>query len=104
MKRKIASRKLKRTCSQCNCGFEKGDVYYVDRRVLPTYDEIISLEYTYCAKCKYRNNAHKSRFKRFIESESCKHPVREEVWSTIPGESHLLQPDHMECTVCGEWL
>jgi hypothetical protein len=103
MKKKVASRRLKRTCDQCKCKFKKGDVYYVDRRVFFD-EEIVSFEYTYCAKCNYRNKSHLTRFQRFIDSESCKHPITDEVWSPIPGDTHLLQPDHLECEICGKWI
>jgi hypothetical protein len=102
MKRKVASRKFKRTCCICNRSFKKGDVYYSHRSVV-TYGKLIDAhEFLRCAKCKYKNEKREDRFKEFIKN--CHHPITEEVWSPIPGESHLLQPDHLECTICGKWL
>ncbi|MFD2210701.1 hypothetical protein ACFSMW_13405 [Virgibacillus halophilus] len=102
MKREIASRKLKRKCGICSLGFKKGDVYYRQRKVYAANDEISAYEYTLCPRCKYKKSESLKRFIAFIEK--CHHPITDEVWSTIPGESAVMQPDHVECMICGEWL
>lgn len=102
MKRKVASRKLKRKCFSCGCNFKKGDVYYIERIVYTDFGEIVGAdEYTYCAKCKYKIEEHNRRFERF--KPHCKHPIINEVWDYIPGEA-VMQPDHNECLICGAWL
>lgn len=108
MKRKIASRKLKRTCIQCNCSFKKGDFYYVDRHFYEDIDhygdvEIIAFDNVYCSRCNHKNEKHILRFNSFIHSEKCHHPIKEEIWTPIPGEA-VMQPDHTECRICGEYL
>lgn len=101
MKRKVASRKLKRECVRCGCNFKKGDVYYINRKVYADYDGVFADEYIYCAKCKYKIDDHNRRFERF--KPHCKHPIIEEVWDYIPGEA-VKQPDHDECLICGKWV
>ena len=103
MKRKVAKRKLKRTCDQCGKRFFKGHVYYVQRVVFALDNIISAYEYTCCAKCNYEDQRRKERYERFKESGVCKHPVIDEVWSYMPGEA-VMEPDHDECLVCGEWL
>lgn len=104
MKRKIASRKLKRTCTCCDKSFVKDDVYYLKRMVFKDYyeDEIIAYEYLTCARCKYENERSSERHKRFIESGKCHHPVTDEIWTTIAGEEHVKEPSHTECLICGK--
>jgi hypothetical protein len=103
VKRKIASRKLKRTCNECNRSFIKGDVYYIRRKVFDDYGGlgIIAFEFLECPKCRYKKVKHAERFEKF--KPNCHHPIFHEVWSYIPGE-YVMQPDHDECDVCGEWL
>jgi len=106
VKRKIASRKLKKTCANCNCSFTKGNVYYVKRKVFViggTFNksELFAYEVVICPKCKYKSKRHVERFESF--KGKCHHPIVEEVWSTIPGEI-IMQPDHDECVICGKWL
>lgn len=55
MKRKVASRKLKRTCVYCNKNFVKGDVYYLKRIVIKFYGKLAADEYLSCSRCKYEN-------------------------------------------------
>ena len=102
LKRKVASRKLKRTCIGCNKSFVKGDVHYVERKVFAEFGEIIAVEYVYCAKCKYHDENHVRRFKEFKKSGSCRHPVRDLVWQIIFGEDYAMEPSHEECLICGE--
>lgn len=102
MKRKVASRKLKRTCIYCDKSFVKGNVYYLKRVVHQLFDEITAYEYIACPRCKYEQRRKEKRFKKFVTSGKCKHPKIEEVWSPMAGESHLLEPSHDECLVCGE--
>ncbi|QDX93577.1 hypothetical protein EEL30_15505 [Brevibacillus laterosporus] len=101
LKRKIALRRLKRTCGICKCFFKKGDVYYRKRTVLEAYGDLFSFEQTYCARCQYKMVQRASRFEVF--KAKCHHPIGEEVWSTIPGEA-VMQPDRYECGICGKWL
>lgn len=102
MERKVASRKLKRTCICCNKPFVKGDVYYRKRVVLNEKSELVSYEYLVCAKCKYVNERHSERYKKFVESEKCHHPVTTEIWTTIVGEDYVKEPSHTECCICGK--
>jgi hypothetical protein len=106
MKRLIASRKLKRTCYSCDCGFKKGDVYYIKRFVYTDFEcheglDIIAYEYLVCPKCQYKQEHHKERLEQF--KSKCHHPITDEKWSYIPGEV-VMQPDHDECLICGEWV
>lgn len=101
MKRKIASRRLKRHCISCNKSFEKGDVYYLKRVVFEEFGEVIAYEYLVCPKCKYKKEKHKNRFMVFLSNGKCKHPVTEEIWRTIPGEDYVKEPSHTECSICG---
>ncbi len=56
MKRKIASRKLKRRCELCGKGFRKGEVYY-KRRVVAVFDTAIyATEYLLCPRCEECGN------------------------------------------------
>lgn len=102
MKRKIAPRKLKRTCICCNKSFVKGDVYYLKRVVFKEFGEIIAYEYLACAKCKYKGERHSHRFLAFISDGKCKHPITDTVWTTIAGEDYVKEPSHTECCICGE--
>ncbi|MGG1480458.1 hypothetical protein ABE402_05910 [Bacillus smithii] len=102
MKRKVASRKLKRKCFSCGCNFKKGDVYYIDRKVFAYLDGVFAHEYTYCAKCKYKLEEHFRRFERF--KPHCHHPIINTVWTPISGEEWRYEPDHDECLICGAWL
>lgn len=99
MKKSIAPRKLKRTCIYCNHTFCKGEVYYKERKVIAEGDEIIAYEYLVCPKCKYQHMQHEKRFNKFCDG--CKHPIKQEIWSYIPGE-YIKQPDHLECLICGK--
>lgn len=99
MKRKVASRKLKRTCLFCNKGFRKGQVYYVDRNVFSFGDTVKAYEDLFCAKCIYKTEDQKERFFRF--QKTCKHPkefVHTE-YDYIPGEA-VMEPSHTECYLC----
>lgn len=42
------------------------------------------------------------RKKRIDEIDNCNHQF-ETVYSAMPGEPHLQQPDHDECIHCGVW-
>ena len=101
MKRKIATRKLKRTCICCNKSFVKGDVYYLKRVVFKEFREIISYKYLVCPRCKYGNERKAERKKRFIESGKCHHPITDVVWVTMAGEDYVKEPSHTECLICG---
>ncbi|EIJ79143.1 hypothetical protein PB1_16339 [Bacillus methanolicus PB1] len=103
MKRRVASRRLKRKCQTCGREFKKGDVYYKHREVIFDFDfaEIIAFEFIQCPKCKYKHDSHNDRFERF--KSRCHHPITHEVWSYIPGEA-VMQPDHDECLICGKWV
>lgn len=102
MKRKIASRKLKRTCICCDKSFIKGEVYYLKREVLEEIEGLIAYEYIICSKCKYKNERQKERYKKFIESGKCKHLIIDEVWIRMVGEDFIKEPSHTECSICGE--
>lgn len=104
MKRKVAPRKLKRTCSCCNKTFSKGEVYYIDRSVLKEFGEIFAFEYLVCSRCHYSVELKNERRKRFIESGTCHHPFGREVWTPIVGEEWRYEPDHEECAICGKWI
>ncbi|WP_103110727.1 hypothetical protein [Brevibacillus reuszeri] len=99
MKRKVAIRRLKRICDNCFCSFQKGDVYYQKRTVVEEDGELFTFEKTRCARCKYKLEQRAARFEAF--KMRCHHPIKEEIWSYIPGEA-VMQPDHEECRVCGQ--
>ncbi|GFN32414.1 hypothetical protein [Paenibacillus xylaniclasticus] len=102
MKKKVASRKLKRTCSCCNKAFSKGETYHIDRRVIKEFGEIFAFEYLICPKCKYKAEQSRHRFLAFISDGKCKHPITDIVWTTIAGEDYVKEPSHTECCICGE--
>jgi hypothetical protein len=102
MKRKIASRKLKRECLCCNKSFVKGEVYYLKRVVFKEFGEIISYEYLVCPRCKYENERKGERHRQFVESGKCHHPITDTIWTTIAGEDFVKEPSHTECCICGE--
>lgn len=99
MKRKVTSRRLKRTCIYCDCNFNKGDVYYKKRQVYSDFEGVIATEFLVCPKCKYKQEQSKQRFYNFVDK--CHHPIKTEVWDYIPGEC-VMQPDHTECVICGQ--
>lgn len=101
MKRKIASRKLKRTCICCNKSFIKNEVYYKKRVFFKEFGEIFTYEYLVCARCKYENERKGERLKRFIESGKCHHPITDTIWRTMAGEDYAKEPSHTECMICG---
>lgn len=108
MKRKIASRKLKRRCECCGRGFEKGDVYYHERKVRHFYngenEDIVGVNKTKCPKCRYRDQNSLERYERF--QKTCQHEKIEfihEVWDYIPGEA-VMEPQYDECRLCGNHL
>lgn len=100
MKRKVAKRKLQRKCNLCNCGFKKGEVYYVNRNVWADDGKVFASEYTMCPKCKYKSERSNERYKRF--GETCEHPQGFVFtqYSYMSGES-ILEPSHDECLLCG---
>lgn len=100
MKRKIASRKLKRTCAFCNKNFKKGEVYYLHRNVIAIDEFIEAYEYLECPKCRYKSKERARRFKEF--KKTCEHPISDTVWSLIPGEDVAMEPDYEECLICGQ--
>lgn len=102
MKRKIASRKLKRTCLCCNQKFKKGNVYYLRRVVFKVLGEIVAYEYLTCARCKYYSEQQDERKKRFKDSGKCHHPITNVVWTTMLGEDYVKEPSHTECCICGK--
>ncbi|MEK5070526.1 hypothetical protein [Sporosarcina sp. FSL K6-1508] len=102
MKRKIASRKLKRTCIYCNKSFARGEVYYLKRLVFKFMGELAADEYISCSRCKYENERKGERHKRFVESGKCHHPITDTVWTTMAGEDYVKEPSHTECCVCGD--
>lgn len=103
MKRLIAPRKLKRTCSHCGRHFTKGNVYYKKREVYS--DEYgngcAAFEYLVCPKCKWKKELSAIRFKVF--QKHCVHPKKfvETEWSYIPGEC-VMEPDCDYCGLCGK--
>lgn len=102
MNRRVASRKLARNCDVCHCGFEKGDVYYRDRRVFIEFGEVVAFERRLCPKCKYKEEDHGKRFEKF--KSHCDHPITDVIWTPIyPGEA-AMEPDHEECIICGQYL
>lgn len=102
MKRKIASRKLKRHCICCNKSFLKGNIYYLKRVVFKEFGLVFAYEYLLCSRCKYENEHHNIRFKKFVESGNCHHPITNEVWRVMDGEDYVKEPSHTECSICGE--
>jgi hypothetical protein len=108
VKRLVASRKLQRNCLYCNKSFKKGDVYYKHRVVTDeTYFaskiNLFTSEHLICARCEYKKKEHVKRQEKF--KKNCAHPKKfiQEIWSYIPGES-IMQPDHLECSLCGTIL
>ncbi|WP_028547212.1 hypothetical protein [Paenibacillus taiwanensis] len=108
MKRKIASRKLKRSCDCCGCSFEKGETYYHKRNVMHFYDGrdeiIIGVNKTKCPKCHYRQQDSERRYEQF--RQTCQHKKIEfirEVWDYIPGEA-VMEPQYDVCHLCGNTL
>lgn len=99
--RKIASRRLKRECIQCNEKFIKGDVYYLNRHVFSEDGKVHAYEHLECPKCKWKNENQMKRFKKF--QQECDHPERFVVtsYSYIPREA-VMQPDHDECLLCSQ--
>lgn len=99
MKRKVAKRRLQRKCIYCNCGFVKGEIYYVRRTVTNWGGEIHASEYIKCSKCKYINENRETRYEKF--RERCVHPERfvEMEYSMMYGES-IMEPSHEECRLC----
>lgn len=104
MKRKIASRKLKRNCISCNNSFIKGNVYYIKRTFLKEYGEIFAYEFIVCPRCKYETERSSIRKKDFIESGKCLHPIVDEIWRTMDGEDYVKEPSHTECLICKEHI
>jgi len=103
IKKKIATRKLKKKCIYCNKSFLKGEVYYKQREIYTDYstkgsDIVIASEYLICPKCKYKNGRHKERFDKF--KYNCNHPIWETVWDYIPGEC-IKEPQYDVCVLCG---
>lgn len=100
MKRLIAKRKLKSKCIDCNCSFEKGNVYYKTREVFEEYGKIYVNEYITCPKCKYKNEQHKKRYEKF--KEKCTHPD----WAidTKYTVERCPSPDYDYCRLCGKTL
>jgi len=48
--------------------------------------------------CWHEDSPHQ---KGIIETQAnCDHPQTERVYRTMPGESHLLEPDYQVCTSC----
>lgn len=104
MKRKIATRRLKRKCIDCNCTFSKGEIYYINRRIYDDIEDgIYAIESIVCPRCKFKRKDQKERYEKL--KKKCHHPEKLiiEKWSYIPGEV-VMQPDHDECLLCGEWL
>lgn len=101
MKRHIAPRRLNYGCDCCGRAIVKGDIYYTKRTVWKYEGEITGWTNRKCAQCKYYADQSKLRFERF--KPNCHHPLVHEVWSGIPGE-YVMQPDHEECLICGEWV
>lgn len=108
MKRKIAGRKLKKRCEWCGRGFEKGDVFYHERKVWHFYDgeneNILAVNKTKCPKCHYQDHESLERYMRF--QQTCQHEKRElihEVWDYIPGEA-VMEPQFDVCHLCGNIL
>lgn len=99
--RKVASRKLKRKCIECDEGFKKGDVYYLHRHVFAEDGKVYAYEHLICARCTYKEQRHSERFKDF--QNKCKHPEDfiEESYCYIPGES-VMEPDYDRCLLCSQ--
>lgn len=99
--RKVASRRLKRTCLECNKGFVKGEVYYLNRWVAGGELGVISHEHLICSKCDYKEKRYKQRFKAF--QNECVHPLEfiDTQYRYIPGEA-VMEPDYDECRLCNQ--
>lgn len=103
MKRLIAKRRLKHGCDQCKEPILKGQIYYRKRTVFAEDNKVYGHTFTYCPRCKYRNEQRKIRFGKF--KAKCHHPDKfiDEVWCYIPGEA-VKQPDYCQCILCGRVL
>jgi hypothetical protein len=99
VKRKIASRKLKRVCEYCGKNFNKGDVYYINRYVFSDIDWVIAFEFLICPKCKWKSEQRKAR--KATLPERCKHPIIHTEYSYIPGEC-VMEPAYDYCAICGK--
>ena len=51
--------------------------------------------------CRHEDSPHEQAEKR--KREECTHENTHEVWSYMAGEA-VMEPDHLECLDCGEWL
>lgn len=104
MKRKVAPRRLKLTCNECDCTIKKGDVYYRERIVYVDYEDVEVKVYGYtfnhCARCIYMMKKREERFKRFVESGTCTHPITDWSYSLMYGEDYVYEPNYEECLVC----
>jgi len=71
LKRLVAKRKLRRTCTECGKGFEKGEVYYKHREVF-VEDGIMygAYEYLKCPKCVNKEINRMKRFKNWTRTHS----------------------------------
>lgn len=94
MKRKVASRKLKRRCIYCEKSFIKGEVYYLKRTVFSEFGEVFADEYLVCPKCKLKEERHSERFKEF--QKRCTHP--EKFQDTV---YDYWSPLYDICLLCG---
>jgi len=104
MKRLIAKRRLKYGCDQCKELILKGQVYYRARTIfVDDYNRVYGSSITFCPKCKYELEQHKSRYLKF--QNKCIHPNEfiNEIWTYIPGEA-VKEPSHCECRLCGSYL
>lgn len=104
MKRKVASRRLKLTCNECDCTIMKGDVYYRERVVVVDYEDVENRVYGYtfnhCARCVYKKKRHEERFKKFVDSGTCTHPITDMNYRVMFGEYYAQEPDYEECRIC----
>jgi len=99
--KKVASRRLKKRCIHCGCGFRKGNVYYLHREVFECDGKVYSNEHLECAKCNYKRKDWERRYEKF--KEECNHPDGFVilVWGYMTGEA-VMQPDYDLCTLCGD--
>lgn len=93
--RKVASRRLKRKCIECDKGFIKGNVYYLHRHVFSEDGKVYAYEHLICARCTYKQKQHEQRFKDF--KKKCEHPAR-----FVYTEYSYWEPLYDKCILCSQ--
>jgi len=98
--RRVKTRK-EHICSYCQKMIPVKSIAYREK-VFEIEDDSVYSEHWYsCSRCKYKSDQHNKRLAAF--KPHCHHPARVDQYSYIPGEC-VMQPDHIECLVCGAHL